>query len=59
MNLHQLMFKSHSRNELLALETLFKKIMVSKENIDKINTTGHVLNICISIYIFFKEGTNK
>ena len=34
--------------------------MVSKENIDKINTTGNVLNICIiSIYIFFKEGTNK
>ena len=29
--------------------------MVSKENIDQINTTGHVLNICISIY---KEGPN-
>ena len=25
--------------------------MVSKENIDQINTTGHVLNLCISIYI--------
>ena len=36
---------------LLALETIYLKIMVSKENIDQINTTGHVLNVCISIYI--------
>ena len=37
---------------LLVLETfLFQKIMVSKENIDQINKTGHVLHICISIYI--------
>ena len=45
-----------------SLGFLYKKktCMVSKENIDKINTTGNVLNICIiSIYIFFKEGTNK
>ena len=55
MNLHQLMFKSHSsrrsmtavleRTEslLLALETIYlKNYGIYKENIDQINTTGHV-----------------
>ena len=39
---------------LLALETIYLKnygIYIYKENIDQINTTEHVLNICISIYI--------
>ena len=37
---------------LLALETVYFKNygMVSKEYIDQINTTGHGLNVCISIY---------
>ena len=64
MNGHQLVFKSHSHKilqwqqfsrELKVCYLLWKlfisKIMVSKENIDQINTTGHVLNICTSIYI--------
>ena len=38
---------------LLALKTIYFKNygILSKENIDQINTTGHVLNVCISIYI--------
>ena len=35
----------------LLWKLFISKIMVSKENIDQINTTGHVLNVCISIYI--------
>ena len=37
---------------------LFQKLWYLK-NIDQINTAGHVLNVYVLVFIFFKEGPNK